>query len=275
MVPVRSPKRSAHHIVRAHQVLDAFLGSRLVRGVADTSISIVDRYPSLLPVARLAMRLLPAWMAVQIRRYRRRVSLRHQYHQRRTTPTGASASTKSLLGFFERPQALRSVVMERVQPFAMAGQLTDGWYGDDGCIRTKPCLRGSRRLLTSSRWPRGHTTREPTQFAHDSCRASFRMPPVPPASVSDRSTSFEPFWPSEALPTLSPRQSIAGASPSSLPSFGTWICFETRRSLSIALRRTKQPPSFPWSGLSSMTTPRLATTNSCAGFPKIFVPKFA
>ena len=114
---------------RTHRVLDTFLRSRSVRGVADTLISTVDRYPSLLPAARLAMRLLPAWMVVQTRRYRRRVLLRHQYHQRQTTPTEPSASTKFPRGFSLTPRAPQLEVMERVRPFAMAGQLTDGWYG--------------------------------------------------------------------------------------------------------------------------------------------------
>ena len=114
---------------RIHQVLDTFLRSRMVRRVADALISIVDRYPRLLPVARVAMRLLPGWMVVRIRRYRQRVLLRLQYRQRQTTPTDSYASTKTRRGSSVTPRARPSDVMKRLQPFAMAGQLTNGWYG--------------------------------------------------------------------------------------------------------------------------------------------------
>ena len=114
-------RRPPAHSTGLTRLRDVVIRSILARRLAECTFAVLHRYPILIPAARLGARLLPRWVTVQLRRY----------HQKWLMVGPASPSRQKLLPDLPSMHSGKTKPkdLERLRPFAMAGQLTKGWYG--------------------------------------------------------------------------------------------------------------------------------------------------
>ena len=135
--PLRLPRRlwqicrSSPHANGAfhnHRLMNVAYRSRLLRKMVDLSLSILHRYPLLIPVARRMLRLLPLWMSAVLRRYHYKWKM-----------------TSSPFPNFPKKREVDDIVMgkldrELFEQHAKRGGLTKGWYGGRELRPEETCL---------------------------------------------------------------------------------------------------------------------------------------